>query len=172
MTLKEVFELLAANPIYVLFYFCIIPVAAYLAGILGKGEGHLTPWKILYSTLIYFVCVPGIFAISLNVYLFLFERQSIFDMDLYTQVLPVVSMVATLLIIRQNVSLDRIPGFDKLSGLIMIISSTLAIMWFIDRTHIVVFSYLRFEMVLLIFVLLLIAIRYGWSRLFSAPNRA
>ena len=73
MTLREFFQLLADNHLYVIFFFTIIPFAAWLAGLLGKGEGHLAPWKFLYSTLIYLVCVPGIFAVSLDVYLFLFE---------------------------------------------------------------------------------------------------
>lgn len=172
MTLREFFQMLADNHLYVIFFFTIIPFAAWLAGLLGKGEGHLAPWKFLYSTLIYLVCVPGIFAVSLDVYLFLFEKQSIFDTDIYTQILPIVSMVATLFIIRQNVDFDAIPGFDKLSGLITMIAATLAIMWFIDRTHIVVFSYLRFEVVILIFIFLLILIRFGWSRIFKPGTSA
>lgn len=167
MTLREFFQLLSDNHLYVLFYFLIIPFAAWLAGVLSKNEGHLSPWRYLYSGLIYLVCVPGIFAVALNVYLFLFEKRSIFDTDIYTQILPIVSMVATLLIIRKNVDFDYIPGFDKLSGLITMISATLAIMWFVDRTHIVVFSYLRFEVVILIFIALLVLIRFGWSRMFA-----
>jgi hypothetical protein len=61
--------------------------------------------------------------------------------------------------------MDRIPGFDKLSGLVMMICAALAIMWFIDRTRIVVFSYMPFQSVLLIFAGLLLVIRLGWSRL-------
>ena len=167
MTLGELFQQVSEQPVYVVFYFTVIPFAAALAGWLGKGEGHLSPWKYLYATLIYLVCVPGIFSVMLNVYLFLFERRSIFDTNIYTQLLPILSMVGTLLIMRRNVDFDAIPGFDRLSGLVTIISATLIIMWFVDRTHIVVFSYLRFQYVLLIFAALLIFIRFGWSRLTS-----
>jgi hypothetical protein len=132
---------------------------------LAKGEGEESPWKYLYSTLLYLVCVPGIFSISLQIYLFLFERRSIFDMNILLEVLPVLSMIATILIVRKNVNMDRIPGFDKLSGLVMMICAALAIMWFIDRTRIVVFSYMPFQSVLLIFAGLLLVIRLGWSRL-------
>jgi hypothetical protein len=164
MTLKEFFDLLTANPAYVIFYFSIIPIAAFLAGILGKGEGHIAPWKYLYSTLIYFICVPGIFAITVSVYQFLFERRSIWDADVFVQVLPIISMVVTLLIIRKNVNLDYIPGFDKLGGLVTIISAALCIMWFIDRLRIIAFTYIRFEIVILFLVGLIIIIRYGWSK--------
>ena len=165
MTLREFFELLGDNPILIISYFLLIPFTAILAGILGKGEGHITPWKYLYSILIYLVAVPGIFAITLNIYLFVFERQSVFNMDIYTQLLPVVSMIATLLIIRRNVSLDDIPGVDKLGGLVAVISATLAIMWIVDKTRIIIFSYMKFEYVILIMILLLLTVRFGWRRL-------
>lgn len=165
MTLQELFNLIADNPDYILFFFFIVPFAALLALILGKGEGHLEPWTYLYSVLIYLACIPGIFAVTLNIYLFLFEKQRILETDIYTQILPIVSMVITILLVRRNVNLDKIPGFDKLSGLIMIISATLGIMWFIDRTRIWVISFIPFQYVVLIFFALLFVIRFGWKRL-------
>lgn len=167
MTLRQLFDLISGNPAYILFYFAIIPFAALLANLLGKGEGYLSPWKFLYSILIYAVCIPGIFAVTLSVYFFLFEKRSILDTDVYIQLLPILSMILTLLIIRRNVDFDDIPGFDKLSGLMMMIAATLGIMWFIDRTHIYAITYLRFEVVLLIFFALLLIIRFGWSRIFA-----
>ena len=125
MTLQEFFDLLAESPILILSYFLLIPITAAVAGFMGKGEGHLSPWKYLYSSLVYLVCVPGILAISLNIYVFLFENQSIFKSDIFTQILPIFAMVVTLLIIRKNVPLDRIPGFEKLSGLFMLIFAVL-----------------------------------------------
>ena len=170
MTLRELFELLAQNPIYLLGYFGLLPFTALLASWLGKGEGHLSPWKYLYATLIYLICIPGVFAVTLSIYLFLFERRSIFDTDVYTQILPVVSMLLTLWLIRANVDLDQIPGFQKLSGLITMITATLAFMWLIDRTHIYVFSYLPFPQALLIFAGLFLVVRFGWSRFFGGTR--
>jgi len=171
MTLKEFFDLLGDNPIIILSYFALIPFTALLAGVLGKGEGYISPWKYLYSALIYLVAVPGIFAVTLNIYLFVFERQSVFNMDVYTQVLPIVSMLATLLIIRRNVDLNYIPGFDRLGGLIMVVTAAIAIMWFIDRTRIYMISFVKFEYVLLMLVGLLILIRFGWSRVIGNSGR-
>lgn len=141
---------------------------AFVAGLISREKGVEAPWRYLYSTLIYFICVPGIFSITVSIYQFLFERRSIWDADVFVQVLPIISMVVTLLIIRRNVNLDYIPGFDKLSGLVMIIAATLTIMWFVDRLRIIVFSYLRFEYVILFFIGLLLVIRLGWRRAFGS----
>lgn len=167
MTLQDFFNLLADNPAYIIMFFTLIPITALLAAFMGKGEGHLSPWRYLYSVLIYLVCVPAIFSITLSAYLFLFERRSILQTDVYTQILPILSMVLTLWLIRKNVDLEYIPGFDKLSGLIMMIVAALGIMWFIDRTRIFAFTYIPFPYVLLIFVGLLLVIRLGWGRLVS-----
>ena len=113
------------------------------------------PWKYLYSSLIYLVCVPGIFALFLSIYVFIFERRSIFQTDIYTQVLPIVSMFATLLLIRRNVSLDLVPGFGKITGLFMMIAAAFAFFWVLDKTHIIVISFLPLWQGVLIFAGLL-----------------
>jgi len=165
MTLREFFEAASAQPVYVVFFFLMVPFTALLTGWIAKGEGNDSPWKYLYSILLYLVCVPGILAVGLGIYLFLFERRSIFDTNVLLELLPIISMVATILITRRNADINEIPGFDKLSGLVMMISAALAIMWFVDRMRIVVFSYMPIQYLLFIFIGLMVIIRYGWSKM-------
>jgi len=167
MTLQELFDTIGNNPSWIMIYFCLIPITALIAGFMGKGEGNLTPWKELYSVLIYLVCIPGIFAITLSIYFFLFERRGILDTDVYSQIIPVVSMIATLFLIRNNASLDRIPGFGKVSGLMMVIFASLALMWGLDRTRIYVVAFTRmpFYYVLLIFAGIFFMVRFGFRRM-------
>jgi hypothetical protein len=168
MTLRELFDYLSANPSTVVGYFLMMPFIALLAGWLGKNEGHQSPWKYLYSTLVYLVCVPGIFAAALAVYLFLFEQGgSIYNINLLTQVLPVVSMIVTLGIIRRNVPYEYIPGFGKISDLIVMIASVFVLMYFLDRLHLVAWVYMPVQWLLLIIVGLLILFRFGLKRLLS-----
>ena len=75
MTLQDFFNWVKVNPYYTLAYFILIPVIALLAGIFAKNEGHQSPWKYVYTTLIYLVCIPGIFAVTFNIYLFFWERS-------------------------------------------------------------------------------------------------
>ena len=167
MTLQQFFDILSHNPAIILFYFIALPLTAFLCGVFGKGEGHLSPWKYVYCTLLYMAAVPGIFAIILNVYLFLFERQSVLQMNIFTQLLPIISMFVTFLIIRRNVDFVQIPGFDKLTGLLLIVTGLLASMWILDRTHIIAITFLPFQYVILIIIVLLILIRFGWSRIMA-----
>ena len=170
MTLKQFFELLAMNPEVLIFFFLACPLTALLASWLGRGEGHLTPWKYMYSALVYLICIPGIFAVTLNVYLFLFERQSIFDADLWTQILPIFSMIATLMLIKKNVSYDDVPGFGKIHGLMLMIAAIILFMWMIDRTHIIAITIIPFQQVILAFLVLLGVAMLGWWKFSSGKT--
>ena len=165
MTLGDFFKLCGDNPFLMLGFFFLIPFIALLALFFSKGEGHLSPWKYLYSVLIYLVALPGIFAITLSIYLFLFERRSVMDTNLFTQVLPIVSMLATFILIRKQVDLDLVPGFGKLSGLITIIAVLMILMWIIDKTHIYSITFMPFYVVILILVAGVLLIWSGLKRM-------
>lgn len=168
MTLREFFDYLGEHPLVITGYFLLIPLIAVLAGMAGRGEGHQSPWKYLYSLLIFAVAIPGIFSIALSVYLFLFERGgSILNTNILTQVIPVVSMVLTLGVIRRNVSFDNIPGFDRLSSMMLTIGSVFILMYLLDRTHIIAFVRVPVQYLILIVVGLLLVFRYGFRQLIS-----
>lgn len=165
MTLGEFFEWSGNNPALLLGFFFLVPFLALLALFFSKEEGHLSPWKYLYSVLIYLVAIPGIFAVTLSIYLFLFERRSIMDTNLFTQVLPIVSMLATFILIRKQVDLDLVPGFGKLSGLITIIGVLIVLMWIIDKTHIYSITFMPFWAVILILIAGFLLVWSGLKRL-------
>jgi len=161
MTLGDFFNHIGENPSWVLFYFIAIPLIAGLALLFGKGEGNASPWRELYSCLVYAVALPGIFAITLNAYLFLFEKRSVFDANIYTHILPIVSMVLTLWLIRRNVCFEDIPGFGRLGGLIILILILFSIMWILEKTHIFVISVMPFYYFIIIMIVLLVGGRYA-----------
>lgn len=165
MTLNDLFEYALSNPLNVVFYFCIIPFAALLAGWMEREEGHLPPWNYLYSTLIYLVAVPAILSVAFNIYKWMFERGSILNANLLLQVLPVASMLLTFFIVKKQVRIESLPGFDRLGGLVVIISAVMAIMWFMDKIRIIAFTYIPIHYVLVIFLVLLVVVRFGWKRL-------
>lgn len=170
MTLQELFDLLSQNPAIIMFYFLALPLTAFLASVFGKGEGHLTPWKQLYCFLTFAAAIPGIFALMLNVYLFLFEKQPIMETNIYTQILPILIMILTFWLIRRNVPFELVPGFDKVSGLITIVMAVLAVMWFLDRLHIIAFTYMPFHYVLIFLVAAFVAIRLGVKKVFASSS--
>lgn len=165
MTLQQLFDYTLANPTNVVFFFSLIPFAALLAGWMEREEGHLPPWNYLYSTLVYLVAVPAILSVAYTIYRWLFERESIMNANLLLQILPVASMLLTFFIVKKNVRIESLPGFDRLGGLVLIISGAMAIMWFMDKVRIVAFTYFPIQYLLIIFLVLLVVVRFGWKRI-------
>ena len=168
MTLGEFFDYLSANPLAIIGYFLLIPLIALLAGWMGRGEGHVSPWNYLYTALVYAVCIPGIFSIALSIYLFLFERGgSILNTNILTQVVPVISLVLSLGIIQKNVRFEQIPGFGKLSNLMLLIGTLFVLMYLLDRTHLIAFVRVPVHILVLIVVGALLVFRFSFKKLLT-----
>lgn len=172
MTLREFFVYVGNHPQVVVIFFAALPLVALLLGLAPREQRGQAPLHYLYSLLIYLVTAPGLFVLSLILYGILFERQSLLDLNIYSQVLPIVSMILTLSIIRKDVDLRYVPGFEKLSGLMVLISAVLGLLWIVDRTRIFAILSLRFEHVVLIFIGLLVVLRFGFRQAFGSAYRS
>ena len=165
MTLGDFLTHMGENPFYIIFYFTALPIAAFLANVFGKGEGDLNPWCTFYSVLIYMVAIPGIFSIILNVYHILFENHSIYDLNLFAQILPIVSMFLTFYLIKKNISFDQIPGFGKLANLLGIITGAMFLLFILEKTHLIAFTYVPFVWVIILLIAMFVLIRLGAKKM-------
>jgi hypothetical protein len=166
MTLTQFFSYSSENPWPIALFFIFMPIAAWLVGQISDGSKEVKFWSYVYAVLVYTVCIPGIFALTLNAYLFLFERQSVWQANIILQFLPVISMAISLMLIKSKIPFDVIPGFGQISGFLGLIFALIGLMWFLDRIHLVAFTYVPFSVITGGFVLTLLAIRFAWSRLF------
>lgn len=165
MTLRQFFEWVQTQPSVIIYYFAIILAITLVASLFSKEEGQLPPWNWLYAIIIYLVCIPGIFAVTLSIYFFLFEKRSIMDTELLLQVLPIAMMFIIVYIIRKNVDLKFIPGFEKLSSLMIIIAVLLSLMWIVDRTQLYAISFVPFYYVLIVLIGGIFAMRMAFRRI-------
>jgi hypothetical protein len=168
MTLRDIFQHINTNPFVLLWFLLSIPLLTFVVSIWQNPNTppQLSANRHFYTILAYLACIPGIFAITLNCYLFLFERQSIWDMNLITQLLPIVTMIGTLILIKKSIPFEHVPAFGKLSGFMTLVFAMIGIMWFVDRLRIVAITYVPFQYIAVGFVALLLLVRFGWSKLF------
>jgi hypothetical protein len=151
MTIEDLFGFLDSNPLILALYFAVIPLIAILLPLFhGKANAVKDPYRYIYSVLMYLSSVPGLSILFILVYLVLFQNANILKLSLVSFFLPVVSMLVTLLTIRNSLKFSEIPGISRLSGLFGLIISTFLIIFFLDRLRIYVF----FRGHVLIFVLL------------------
>lgn len=173
MTLQELFDSIGSNPTLVLIYFAMLPITALIAGFMSKDEGYEEPWCYLYSVLVYAACIPGIFALTLTGYSFMFERASMLDKNIFVYFLPIIVMIATLLIINRNVDIKDIPGFGKLSGLLMVIFAVFFVMFLLQKIQIFTVFFGSITHLFGLFIVLFAVFMWGSSKLFkgSGDNR-
>lgn len=157
MTLGEFLEQFSQHHELIVFYAIATPLTAILAGVFGKGQGHLSPWRYLYSFLVYLSALPGLFALTLNVYTIGFEGRSLMETDLFTQIIPIVVMILTIWIISRNVSLDLVPGFDRLASLFMLILLIFTILWVLEKTRVLFISVFPFPLAIIFVIFLIVA---------------
>ena len=137
MTIRDLIRLSDQHPFVLAGAFVAPPVVAWLLGrIHARGQGGGSPWKYLYAVLVYLACVPGLFAAVITAYTLFFSHENLLDASLLVYFLPIVSMVVTLIFIRKNVSFDEVPGFDRLSGLMMMMGCSFALALAIQKTRI------------------------------------
>jgi hypothetical protein len=140
MTGRELVTLVGSNPLLLAVVLGAPPIAALVAGPLhGAGKGASGAWKYLYSAVIYATCIPGMLAAVLTGYSLFLTRENVLDVNVLVYIAPIVTMVATLIIVRRNVSFDLVPGFDRLSGLMTMIAMTFVVVLAISKTRIFLF---------------------------------
>jgi hypothetical protein len=136
MSINDLIGVAARHPLVILLTLGPLPVLAWLVGVLSGRDGERSPWKYLFSVLVYAACVPGILAAVLTGYSLFFIRSNLLQVDLLVHGLPIVIMILTLVLIGKRVDFARVPGFDRLSGLMLLIAISFAVALFIVKTRI------------------------------------
>ena len=134
MTLQGLFELVAQDTLAVLSYFFALPLFTLGMRKLSRGRGHGYPWKYVYTTLVYFACVPGTFSITLMVYSMFMAVESVVELNPLVYFVPPISMAITLLLIRREVNLKQLPGFVHLAVLLGEIALSLVIVLLLQHS--------------------------------------
>jgi len=137
MTVRELLDWAGNHPWWLLAWFVVPPVLIASIGLLhGRGRGGQSPWKYCYAVGIYWVSIPGTLAAVLAAYTQFLLHESLLEVNLLLYGLPIVSMVTTMAIARRSVDFDDVPGFERLSGLILLLTLTFAVVLFIAKTRI------------------------------------
>ncbi|MEQ8245852.1 hypothetical protein [Fulvivirga sp.] len=164
MTIQDIITSLATNstPIFV-YYGVMITVTILLLAILK--ESNVNTLKYVASTLVYGVSVPGIFAVLLTFYAFFLLKSSLLEVSITIYFFPIVMMVVVLFGLNRKLNMRSIPGFDKLSGLMILIALTMLIIFILQRTYFGILFVGGFFQLLVVFVILFLLLKMAWSKL-------
>ena len=167
MTLKELFNSIGENPTFMLIFFISLPILAFVMNWITGKDSYKSPWSFIYSGIVFAAAIPGIFATLLVAYTMFFENTSLLEVNWVVYFLPIISMFLTLLILSQKLSLERIPGFDKISGLVFMIIAASMVIFLLSRMRIWTVFIGSIWHLFGLFIVLLIVFRVGFKRIFA-----
>ena len=172
MTLRELIHTSGQHSVPVIAILAAVPVASFLVGVShGSGEGRNSPWKFAYAGLVYLACIPGMFAAVLTAYTLFFGNESLLDANLLVYFLPIATMVITLLVIRRRVSFEDVPGFDRLTGLMILMGCSFAIALAIHKTRLLIGFFGSVGMLFVLAAGVFLLLKWGNDLLFRSGSK-
>jgi hypothetical protein len=164
--------MLGSAPLITLLIFLFPPLyAVVLRFIHGKNKGGLAPWRYFYSVLVYLTSIPGTFIAVVTAYLLFIQGANLVELDLLAYFLPVLSMVVTLILIRMRVDFKDIPGFKRLSGLLVMLAGAFLAAFIIDRLRIFVVFYGSIVWLFVLALIIFMIIKGGAHLLFKKRKK-
>ena len=163
MTLQDLINWFSVNQSSVLIYFASLLVLSILIVWMIR-PGNINFLKYIISILVYGVTVPGILSGILIAYSFFILKQSLLQVSFVSYFLPIIAMISTLLIINSKLRMKHIPGFSRLSSLMVIISITFVLVFVLQKMHFGLFFIGGFSQLIVVFIVLFIILKLAWSK--------
>lgn len=164
MTIQHVIDFFVQREWWILGYFAFLIVFAFILS-LTPSAANVDNLKYLMAVIVYAVSVPGVFAVILLVYSVFVLGSSVLTLSMIVYFLPIVSMIICLWQLSRKVYMKDIPGFNKLSGLLVLIGLTIVILLILQRTHFGVIFLGSMTHLLIGFVCVFIIFRFALHRI-------
>jgi len=164
MSVQDFIEWISKYPFWVSTYFVLIPGIPVFIGMLqekGEYRGEKPPWRHVYAALIYLTTFPGVCAAVLTAYSIFFTRKNLLEVNALVYLLPIASMILTYHLIGQRARFSRLPGFDRLSGLLTLTALTFLILLVLYKLRIIVGFFAN--IFVLVFLAALIFMAMKWA---------
>ncbi len=161
MSIDDLLRLAETNNWVILSFLLGLPVATFLLAKMYKKTPGRNSLDYVFTVLIYAIAIPGMFSFCLVGYSFMFIHQNMLQVNMVIYFLPLISMGLVFYLISRATDFDRLPGFKKLSALMLLMFLVMAVLFFLYRLriHMVFFGSISnlFWVGLGIFVLMKIA---------------
>jgi hypothetical protein len=173
MTVRELILWLGRNPTWLVGFLAALPALGLILPLFhGKHKGNLNPWRYVYSLITYLTCLPGMLAAILIGYSLFFSRENLLDANFLVYFGPPISMLATLMLLSKQVRFDALPGFDRLSGLMILIGGSCAIVLLISKLFIGIFFAGSVVQLLAVATAVFLLLKWAAHALFRGPREA
>lgn len=138
MTLQDLLRLIDGHPVPVTLYFVALPLLAWLAGRLHpQGSLSDSPIRWLYSAVLIGVGVPGL--IAAVAFLDQLFTGRLLQAGVFSEILPIVSLILTLSLVVHSADPSHIPGFRRMRAFLLLLAVTAVGGYLLMQTRIWIF---------------------------------
>ena len=149
----------------ILIYFAVIPLLAFLFALVTSRKMFETGVKYIYSALIYLSFIPGTVSLVLVLYSLFFLKMNLLHANVLVYFLPIVSMIITIIFIKKKVSLKAIPGFERLSGIMVVTLITLGLIYLLQKMFVGVIFFASIKYLILLFIIVFVILKLSLKKL-------
>lgn len=148
--------------------FLAVPVLTLSLGWTLKRWGSRRACARFLTVPVHLVVLPGVPMALVVAYLLFFARQNLLaGYDAVVFFGPLVSMALTLVASSRLVPFAEVPGFERLSGLMLLSGVAFALTYFLYRMVFRVWFVASFGVLVALFVVAFLLVRLGSRRLFG-----
>ncbi len=165
MSVNEFLIILTEYDYFILCFFSALPILSYVTGFFYQRSGRSVGIKTIYSVLIYLSVIPGTMAFLLIFYTMFFIRRNILDLNFYLYFLPLISMGLVLYIISRKVKFENLPGFGRLSGLLLLIGIVCLITLVLYRLHFFIGFFASIQSLIIAGIIIFFLFRYAAGKI-------
>ncbi len=172
MSVNELLKRLDDYTGWAVCFFAALPILALLVSFLyTRASKRAFIIESVFSAIIYLSAIPGVFACILIFYLLFFTRTNLLNIDIVFSFLPVVSMGLVFGIIGKNANFDDLPGFGRLTGLMLLIAVASCVTLAVYKLRIFMGFFASIEALVGIAVAVFVLFKVGLARLSGKSKR-
>jgi len=164
MTIQNFLDWLDQYQLFTAGYFIALMLLTLLAVTIVDND-NFERLKYFLTALVYGVTIPGICSSLLALYALFIIKTSLLEVGIVTYFLPIVSMVFSLIDMNRKIPMSRIPGFDRLSSLMILSGVTFVIVFILQKTFFGIFFTGGIATLVISFVILFVVLKTVWVRL-------
>lgn len=138
MNVNDFLMLLGQQTWILLAYFTSLPILSFLFSLGYQSGGQRQVRDYVFSGFVYLSFLPGIFSGILVFYTLLILRQNLLEVDIVLYYVPIISMSLVYWVLGRVVDFDRLPGFGRLAGLMVLLALICLVVFFLYRLRFVV----------------------------------
>lgn len=165
MTVNEFLQYLIQFQLHIAAVLVGIPLFCALLNQTQTKATERKPIHYVYSAAIFATAIPGLFAAIIVFYSMFFIKANMLNSNVILHFLPIISMIATFLIVGRRVGFDILPGFQRLSGLMILLSIVCLVVFFLYRLRFMIGFFASIEQLLMIGAVLYVVFKIGLARI-------